>query len=353
MAGVLRFVPFIGPVVGGSLPFIVALAVFPGWKEPLIAVGLFLTIELIVAYVVEPWLYGNHTGLSSLAILVAAAFWTSLWGPIGLVLSTPLTACLVVLGSYVPQLEFLYILLGDDAVLPPEAELYQRLLALDRQEAQAVIDRRCGEIPALAVYDTVLIPALTMAEEDRHRGTLGDTREVFIIESIGEMIEKSAGYSEARIAGPVQAAGRIVCLSAADRADEIAGAMLAQVLNGAGTRVICFPASDNQGDLLDQLSLGDGDVLFISALPPFALLSAGKLCKRLRERFPHLPLILGLWSNTKESASYEERLTKAFGVEVVHTLAQALARVTEMDGAGERINELGAGDSFVADPRVA
>lgn len=332
IAGLMRFVPFIGPVIGGSLPLVVALAAFPGWTQPLATAILFLAIELTVAYVVEPWLYGAHTGLSSLAILVAAAFWTTLWGPLGLVLSTPLTACLMVLGRYEPQLEFLYILLGDDPVMPPEAELYQRLLALDAQEAQAVIDRCCATKPVSEIYDSVVLPALAMAEEDRHRGALDDTREAFIIESIGEWIEKSSSGDDAEFTGAHPSRGRIVCLPASDRADEIAGAMLAQLLNSTGIPVICLPASDSQGDVLQELSLDAADVLFLSALPPFALLSSRTACKKLRERFPDLTIILGLWTNTQESANYEERLSKAFGVEVVHTLAQASARIAEIRG---------------------
>jgi predicted PurR-regulated permease PerM len=335
IAGLMRFVPFVGPVIGGSLPLIVSLAVFPGWTQPLETGVLFLAIELTVAYIVEPWLYGTHTGLSSLAILVAAAFWTTLWGPIGLVLSTPLTACLMVLGRYQPQLEFLYVLLGDDPVMPPEAELYQRLLALDAQEAQAVLDRCCAEKPPAEVYDSVVIPALAMAEEDRHRGALDETHETFIMESIGEWIEKSAPSAEHDLAATAPAAGRIVCLPASDRADEIAGAMLAQLLNSNGVPVICLPASDSNGDVLEQLSLEPGDILFLSALPPFALLSSRTACKKLRERFPDQRILLGLWSNTPESANYEERLSRAFGVDVVHTIGQAADRIREIRGIEE------------------
>jgi predicted PurR-regulated permease PerM len=333
IAGLMRFVPFIGPVIGGSLPLAVSLAVFPGWTQPLETGILFLAIELTVAYIVEPWLYGTHTGLSSLAILVAAAFWTTLWGPIGLVLSTPLTACLMVLGRYEPQLEFLYILLGDDPVLPAQAELYQRLLALDSHEAQAVIDRCCADKPMAEVYDTVVIPALAMAEEDRHRGALDDTHETFLMESIGEWIEKSfPGEEREGAAAAHPAPGRVVCLPASDRADEIAGAMLSQLLSSSGIPVICLPASDSNGDVLQQLSVDSNDLLFVSALPPFALLSSRTTCRKLRERFPDLTIILGLWSMTSESETYEERLSKAFGVEVVHTMTQAAERIAELRG---------------------
>ena len=155
LAGLARFVPYVGPLVGGSLPFVISLAVFPGWQQPLLTLGLFIVIELTVAYVVEPWLYGTHTGISSLAILVSAAFWTAIWGPVGLVVSTPLTACLVVLGRHVPRLEFLYVILGDEPVLSPPAQLYQRLLARDRQEAQAALDRLTAEKPCSSSTTTL------------------------------------------------------------------------------------------------------------------------------------------------------------------------------------------------------
>jgi len=196
LAGLLRFMPYLGPIVGGSLPTLMALAVFPGWKYPRTCPGLFLMIEITVAYGVEPWLYGTHTGVSSLAILVSASFWTTLWGPVGLILSTPLTVCLLVLGRHAPQLEFLYVMLGDEPVLPPEEELYQRLMALDQQEAQAVVDKAAEGKTPLEVYDTIMIPALRLAEEDRHRGALDGNREEFIVQSMNEFIAKFAVESE-------------------------------------------------------------------------------------------------------------------------------------------------------------
>jgi len=330
LAGLMRFVPYVGPIVGGSLPFVVALAVFPGWSNPLATIGLFLVVEIVVAYVIEPWLYGTHTGLSSLAILVAAAFWTVLWGPVGLVLSTPLTACLVVLGRWVPQLEFLHVLLGDEPVLPPEAELYQRLLALDRQEAQAVMDRCCIDKQPIELYDGLIIPTLALAEEDRHQGTLDDRRERFIIEGISEFIETLTDYGDRVLPIDGPKAGRVVCLPASDRADEATVDMLVHVLTLAAVPAIGLSLSEAHGEALRHLPLQNGDILCVSALPPFALLGARRLSKELRERFPHVAIIVGIWSNSEEKAGYEERVSKAFNVAVVHTLVQAVGRVLEM-----------------------
>jgi len=172
IAGILRFLPYIGPPVGALLPVLLSLAVFEDWTRPLIVIGIFVVIEIIVANFIEPMLYGSKTGISSMAVLVAAVFWTFLWGPIGLVLSTPLTLCLVVFGRHVPNMGFLNVLLGDEPVLSPEVLYYQRLLATDHDEARQVLDSHLKEKSLTELYDGVVIPALAMAEKDRQTGNL-------------------------------------------------------------------------------------------------------------------------------------------------------------------------------------
>src|SRR5216684_2763424 len=187
LAGILRIVPYVGTLFAATLPIILSLAVFDGWLPPLLVFLLFGGLELIICNFVEPWLYGAHTGISSLALLVTAVFWTFLWGPAGLILSTPLTVCVVVLGRYFPQLSFLHILLGDEPVLEAEAQLYQRLLAMDQPEARSIVEAflKTGK-PLVELYDSVLIPALTLAEQDRHNGALDTAREQFLFMSINE-----------------------------------------------------------------------------------------------------------------------------------------------------------------------
>jgi len=327
LAGLLRFMPYLGPIVGGSLPTLMALAVFPGWRYPLMCLGLFLIIEILVAYAVEPWLYGTHTGVSSLAILVSAALWTTLWGPVGLMLSTPLTVCLLVLGRHVPQLEFLHVILGDEPVLPPEEELYQRLMALDQQEAQAVVDKAAEGKTPLEVYDTIMLPALRLAEEDRHRGALDANREDFITQSMDEFIARFAGESEEPAAATTPGR-RVICLPASDRADQLSAVMLAQTLQFGGFSVIVLPPSDAPGDPFANLTLEPSDTICISALPPFALMNARSSSKHLRARFPRQRIMVGLWSRTGEVEDFEERLTKAFDVQVVTSLTEAVQRLT-------------------------
>jgi predicted PurR-regulated permease PerM/methylmalonyl-CoA mutase cobalamin-binding subunit len=328
LAGLLRFMPYLGPIVGGALPTLVALAVFPGWRYPLLCLGLFLVIEMIVAYAVEPWLYGTHTGVSSLAILVSAAFWTTLWGPVGLVLSTPLTVCLLVLGRHAPQLEFLYVILGDEPVLEPEAELYQRMLALDQQEAEAVVDKAAeGKLP-LDVYDGLLVPALRLSEEDRHRGRLDEDRESFIVQSMNEFIAKLASKHEDDSVG-VESERRVLCLPAGDRADEVTAVMLAHALQLAGIFAMVLPRADLPEDSFANVTVEKGDVICICALAPFALMSARTLSKRLRARFARQRILVGLWSNAGEADDFEERLGKAFDVQVVTTLGAAMERLAQ------------------------
>ncbi len=156
LGAVLRFIPYIGTLTAGSLPTILALAVFDGWSKPLATFGLFVAIELTISAGVEPWFCGVRTGLSSLAVLFFASFWAVLWGPIGLVLSVPLTVCLLVIGRYVPQLEFLGVVLGDEPVLPPEAHYYQRLLALDEDEARDVAENFLKDKNTVQLYDSVI-----------------------------------------------------------------------------------------------------------------------------------------------------------------------------------------------------
>jgi hypothetical protein len=342
LAGFLRFVPYIGPMIGGGVPCIISLAVFADWSQPLLTLGLFLFAEMLVAYVVEPWLYGRHTGISPLAILVAAAFWAAVWGPVGLMLSTPLTVCLVVLGRYVPQFEFLYVLLGDEPVLLPEVQFYQRLLAMDQQEARTLMEQFLAEKSLAELYDSVFIPALSMAEADRHKGALDEIRENFLIQSVGEFIAELADSST--LSGDTKNGSgntihplhlpipgcRVVCLPANDKADEMTAAMLAQLLESAGISAVSLPVTALPAAMLDEVSIQPNDIVCISALPPFAVLNARSLNKKLRSRFPTAKFVVGLWNASGGDLKVEERIEKAFPGKVVTSLSGALEQLKRL-----------------------
>lgn len=190
LAIVLRFIPYIGPVLAAAFPLFLAFAVAPGWSMLLWTAGLFITLELISNNIVEPWLYGSRTGVTPLAIIVSAIFWAWIWGPMGLVLSTPLTVCLVVIGRYVPQFEFFSILFGDEPVLAPEAQLYQRLLSGDTAEATTRATEATAEDYLADFHQDVTIPALALAERDRRRGVLTAEQEARFAEATTALLDQ-------------------------------------------------------------------------------------------------------------------------------------------------------------------
>jgi len=342
VGGLLRIVPYIGTMVAAALPIALSLAAFDSWLPPLLVFLLFASLELIIANFVEPWLYGTNTGISSLALLVAAVFWTILWGPAGLILSTPLTVCLVVMGRYVPQLAFLHILLGDEVVLGTEAQIYQRLLAMDQPEAHAIVDQFLKEKPLVELYDSVLIPALSLAEQDRHKGGIDSTREEFLFLSINDLITELSEYQPAHDSPPAEAAAaesgkaerlitRIICLPANDRADEVTAAMLAQILEQAGHAALSLPiAHASLAEMLALLEVRPDDVICICALPPYAFTPARTMCKLIRERFPKVKLVIGVWGFGGDTEKAKARFERTQPDRLLTSLAQAVEQIQEL-----------------------
>ena len=190
LCAVLRFIPYIGPWVAAAFPITLSLAVYPGFQVFFWTAAMFVIIELLSNNFMEPYLYGASTGMSTIAVLVSAVVWTWLWGAVGLLLATPLTVVLVVIGKYVPQMQFLDILLGDEPVLDPPERVYQRLLASDQEEATELARECLKEMGLEGVYDDLLSPALALAEQDRHRGRLDERRQAFIRQAMRDMIEE-------------------------------------------------------------------------------------------------------------------------------------------------------------------
>jgi hypothetical protein len=297
---------------------------------------LVVILELMIANLLEPWLYGAYVGISSLALLVSSVFWTILWGPAGLILSTPLTVCLVVLGRYVPHLSFLHILLGDEPVLAAEAQLYQRLLAMDQLEAHTVVNQFLKGRTLVELYDSVLIPALTMAEIDRHKGAIDAAREEFLFLSINEMIVE---FSEYRLAdrslqadsAAQHSAARILCVPAYDRGDEITAAMLGQLLEQKGLAALSFPvAGPSPNELIDFIEGGRSDIVCISALPPYAFAPARAMCQQIRERFPRITIIVCVWGFSGDKEKAKARFERTQPDRLCISLAEAVEQIHEL-----------------------
>jgi hypothetical protein len=270
--------------------------------------------------------------------LVTAIFWAVLWGPAGLILSTPLTVCVVVLGRYVPQLSFLHILLGDESVLAAEAQLYQRLLAMDQLEAQTIVGQFLKGRSLVELYDLLLIPALSMAEQDRHKGAIDAAREEFLFLSINEMIAEFSGEQPAptpdaaeHMNAPEHSNARIICLPAHDRADEVTASLLAQLLEQKGLAALAFPIlGPSPNELIALLEAGENDVVCISALPPYAFAPARTMCKQIRERFPKLKVVVGVWGFSGDVEKAKARFERTQPDRLSTSLAQAVEHVQEL-----------------------
>jgi predicted PurR-regulated permease PerM len=340
LAGILRIVPYVGTATGLMLPLVVCVATSTSWGAPLLLIAIFLALEVMATNVVEPWLFRTRTGISALALLTMAIFWSLLWGFPGLILSTPLTVCIVVLGRNVPQLSFLHALLGADAELSAEALFYERLLAMDQREARAVAHRFLEGKPLVELYDSVLIPALAQVEQDRHQGVLDETRFNFFFLTIGELVAEMTDYSE-RVSGKpdrqapnfgMQQDFAVVCISASDQADELTTHMLVHVLEGASHQTLYMP-SPVSDEILDSLAHEPSTVIFISALPPFAFSQARGICQRVRSHLPQNRIVIGLWSPTEEADRTYELTVERFGsgqpTLVVNSLAQAVRQINQ------------------------
>ncbi len=350
IAGLFRIVPYAGALAASFFPFALAVAIFHGWGAPLLVVALFAVLDLVASNLVEPWLYGAHTGISSLALLVMTVFWALLWGWAGLVLAIPLTVCAIVLGRYVPRMSFLHVLLGDETALSAEAQFYQRLLALDQDDARAIVQNYLQSNSLVNLYDRVMIPALALAEQDRHKGALDETRESFLFLSTSEIVSELAVYrpedvsskprgfmSRLRMRTPAAPAGReifpasssmrIFCLAANDQADEIASSMLAQLLERAGHGVIGLPVEPHLEELLGHLAPEPQDVICISAVPPFAFAQAASLCQRVRLHLPEIKVLVGIWESSLDINKALERFGGAQPDTIVATLAQAVEQI--------------------------
>lgn len=221
ITALLRFVPYVGTVLSALMPATMAFATFPGWTETLQTLGLFLVLDLITAYFVEPVLFGYRTGVSSFALLISALFWIWVWGPVGLLLATPLTVCFAVLGRHVRSLRFLAVIFADEPALMPHVRFYQRLLARDEDEASVLVDRKLQEVGPIGVIDQILLPTVTLVQHHREQNEIGADDADFVMDVITETLQQMPST-----ANPAAPAGSIIGLTVRAPADETVLEML-------------------------------------------------------------------------------------------------------------------------------
>jgi len=337
LAFALRFIPYLGPLMAALGPIALSLAIFTDWQRPLITVALFLGVELVTYMVIEPLLYGHTTGVSQVALIVALAFWTWLWGPVGLALGTPLTVCLVVLGKHVPALGFITVMMTDEPALPTDVSYYQRLLARDAAEGTEILDGYLVEHPLEQVYDDILVPALSRAKRDLQAQRVSEEEIQAIHQAARETVEKLAArrLATAEESGDTptvrfgDSAPTVLACAAGDEGDEIALIMLRQLLSPADCAIEMASSSALSGEIVSLAADRKPALAVIAALRPEGLAQTRHLCKRLRSRFPDIKILVGRWGGGDQDPSERETLLAAGADEVGATLRQSRDQLLE------------------------
>ncbi|AWN35632.1 AI-2E family transporter [Methylobacterium radiodurans] len=386
LAAILRFVPYIGAVVSAVLPLILAAAVDPGWSMVIATAILFVVVEPIAGHVVEPLLYGHSTGLSPIAVILAATIWTFLWGPVGLILATPLTVCLVVLGRHVQRLWYLDVLLGDQPALAPPEIFYQRMLANDPAEAIDQGRQFLKERALVTYYDEVVLAGLLLAQEDRSRGTLDRERQAEVGAAILAVIDRlgrarvrrgaSARSASRETAAAVAAAGPdrqvagvvlapedlapnwrgrtpVLCVSSRGPFDEAATRMLSQTLDRHGLNTQVMPLSAlREGERPKRVE--EIAMICFSYLEPVSLSQIRFTVRQARAALPGVRVLVGFWRE-RDPASLE-RLRRATSADyLVTSLNEALAAVMSASRAPDAVlvrNARGSGSLGEPDARA-
>lgn len=344
LAGVLRFIPYVGPWVGALLPVLLSFAISSSWFTPLKTIALFIVLEAIVSNFVEPWVYGANTGVSPIALIISAVFWTWLWGPVGLVLSTPLTVCLAVIGRHVPRLEFLGTLLSEDQALAPHEEFYHRLLSFSMDSAEEFATKYVETESLTALYDKVLIPAIGAVEIDAHSGSLTAEQRTSALQRIHEIIDDFSGWEASRkdkdeqksddltrVAPPI--GSRVLCLPASAYRDELAGEMLAQLLRNQGFEAENLPARLKDEELIERTVEIQPECICVSVLPPTSIAQARHLAAAIHERLGSVRILIGAWSARFDAEKLRERLRAAHVSDVAVSLTDAVQRIYKMSAA--------------------
>jgi predicted PurR-regulated permease PerM len=394
LAALLRLVPYVGIWISATLATALAAAVSPGWTMAIWSLALFVTVELLVGQVVEPLLYGRSTGLSPFSVVVAAIFWSWIWGPIGLILSTPLTLCLLVLGRHVRRLEFLDVLLGDQPALTPVENFYQRALAGDPDEALGQAEALLRERSLSAYYDEVAIRGLQLAANDVMRGSVTVTQLTRIEATVNDLVDGLDGYEDrepvpstldenwsavgpaaaspgtpgegaaARVGaavGPTREVAnngadsdesdephalsrvtktRVLCLPGRGPLDPLATTLLLQLLDKHGFSSRTLPHEAASRASIDSLDADDVAIVCILYLQIEGIPSHLRyLVRRIRARLPKVSIVVGLWAQD-DTDKWSADLQTAMGAECyASSLREVLAACRQIDSTQAANNE--------------
>ena len=366
MAAVLRFVPYIGAVIAAAFPLALAVAVDPGWSMLLWTLALFLTVEPIVGHIIEPMIYGHSTGLSPVAVVAAATFWTALWGPIGLVLATPLTVCLVVLGRHVERLEFLDVMFGDRPALSPPEIFYQRMLAGDPAEAAEKAEEFLKERSLASYYDEVALKGLQLAQIDTERGALDQMRLAKIRDAVREFTSDLADQddrppakvhltTDAEASSAVESVAEnaahenlpmikeglppdrlgehpVLCMAGRSLIDEAAAIMLAQLSTAHGLAARVEGAEALSTTNVFRLETTGVAIICLVYLDSSGPAHMRYSVRRLRRKLPKAVIILGCYAKDIDPTALEVLRDNAKADLVAASLGEAVKLCIEATG---------------------
>lgn len=368
LAGFLRYIPLLGPWLAAIMPVALSLLLSPGWMQPLGVVSLFVCFELLSNLIIEPLVYGQRIGVSQAALILAIAFWTWLWGPMGLVLAAPLTVCLVVLGKHVPYFRFFDTLLGDQPSLTAEVQFYQRLLARDQDEASDIAREQFRSLAPEQVYDRLFIPALVYAKRDLDGERLSSDDADYVVESTREIVEEHALEATAiatAVSDAAAAAGdtpaepaegpklKILGCAACDEADEAALEMFRRLLDPKVCELEILSVNRLVSEVVAQVAEDRPSVLCIAGLPPGGMAHTRLLCKRLRHRFPDLKIVVARWGQRSNLEAMREQVVSAgadhFGTSLEETATQ-LVQLAQFLRPNAEVKPLKEAESAVKSP---
>ncbi len=325
-ATVLRFVPYVGPWIAAAFPILLSLAVSDGWLVPVLTICLYIVIELVSNNVMEPWLYGSSIGVTPIALIVAALVWTWLWGAVGLVLATPLTVCMVVMGRHIPRLAFFSIVLSDEESLTPAEDCYHRLQRAGEHDEMELVETYLKSHALGDLLDSVLVPVMIAAESDHRSGLLETDQLDLVGRGMVGILEELEIRQEGLAMEPVMAHDEsfvICCLPAKAWRDELACSMLALQLMDQGRTVQRASARMVTGELVAWVREQNADVVCVSAVAPTTANQVRYLCLKLRAGFPDLGIIVGMWGAVGNTAGDFRMLRESGANEVVATISEA------------------------------
>ncbi len=327
LGATMRFVPYLGPIVSTVAPILVSFASSDGWSQSWIALGSLLSLELLTNSVLEPWLYGAGTGISPLALVISAAFWTWIWGPIGLVLSTPLTVCLIVVGKHFPRLRFLDVLFGDQPAMPQRSRLYQRLLVGEQDAAWEILRQEVARTSPIEAADRTLIPALGLAGQAGADGRI-DVERRGLIGALAHALVDELDESRLPSPSPTATATRVLCFPARDALDAVGARLLAAELVQHGLKATASAGGELLGEVIESIRRDGVGIVCVSSVLPTHFLHVRSLCKKLLASDERLVIVVGLWGEDLDTKEIDQRLPNSPRVRVATSLAQAVA-VTE------------------------